>query len=378
MKISFCGDCIIKDEPTDIEIGCKLKDILGTCEINAINLEAPIDTRDSLIPIQKAGPNHKQSIKTPQWLEKNGFNLISLANNHSLDYGSKALLATVNSFKKSLVIGYGTYPEAYEFNYISNGDETIGFLALSHREFGCIDIHSKEKIGTPIITSPLVFRAIKEARQKANKLIIISHTGVEYIDAPLPEWRELFKTFIDMGVDMIVNSHPHIPQGVEIYKGKPIIYSLGNFIFDKPNTKNIHPLWYSSILTIFNSKNNKIDILPLKYDIQKKLIEIDTSIETKNHLNYLNNLINCQSTYNSYISKLYPTFSNIYKQRILSGTRISIKENIKNLFRLFAGKKLIRKNEANLLNLFQCESHRWIIQRQLHNNLESNKNINEK
>ena len=62
------------------------------------------------------------------------------------------------------------------------------------------------------------------------------HDGIEYIDIPLPEQRERYRDFVDYGADGVFVHHPHVPQGWEVYKGRPIFYSLGNFFFNSKNT----------------------------------------------------------------------------------------------------------------------------------------------
>jgi poly-gamma-glutamate capsule biosynthesis protein CapA/YwtB (metallophosphatase superfamily) len=67
---------------------------------------------------------------------------------------------------------------------------------------------------------------IKEAKTKVDYLIAITHAGLEMVDLPLPEWRDIYREMINMGCDAIVGGHPHVPQGYEIYNGKPIFTVL--------------------------------------------------------------------------------------------------------------------------------------------------------
>lgn len=368
MKISFCGDMVWKNSNILPRMGSFLKESINSSDINCVNLEAPIYT-EGTYGIKKSGPHHYQSPKTPEWLEENGFNLICVANNHIMDYGEKALLNTVHAFKKAEIIGYGKYPDAYDFKIIKHNNESIGFLALTQHEFGCVDANAYDKLGTPFLTSPKVFKSIDETRQKVDKLIILAHGGLEYTNTPLPEWRELYQTFIDLGVDVVIGSHPHVPQGYEIYKGKPIVYSLGNFIFEKPQTAKLHTLWNVSYMITYDTYDNSIQQIPLIFDINNNKIEIDTKENASSHLQYLNNLLNNEKEYKAYIQSLKDSMKNSY----IIGMKESLgilnpKEKIKNVLRLFMCKKIKKGNITNMLNLFQCESHRWLIQNFLSQN----------
>ena len=74
---------------------------------------------------------------------------------------------------------------------------------------------------------------IKKLREQCDYLVVYVHWGIERSERPEDYQRSLGKQYIDAGADVVIGSHPHVLQGVEYYKGKPIVYSLGNFIFRK-------------------------------------------------------------------------------------------------------------------------------------------------
>jgi len=74
---------------------------------------------------------------------------------------------------------------------------------------------------------------IEEARSVADVVVVYFHWGVEYTHKPTANQKELAHLAIDSGADLVVGSHPHWIQGIEIYREKPVIYSLGNFVFDQ-------------------------------------------------------------------------------------------------------------------------------------------------
>jgi poly-gamma-glutamate synthesis protein (capsule biosynthesis protein) len=79
----------------------------------------------------------------------------------------------------------------------------------------------------------LVGRAISEARRKADFVFVSFHWGVEFSHRPTATQMKIARFCIDQGADAVIGCHPHVLQGIEIYKGRPIFYSLGNFIFDQ-------------------------------------------------------------------------------------------------------------------------------------------------
>ena len=361
MKISFFGDCVIKSNPYTIKIDNSIQKLLKECQLNCVNFEAPIKFEGSK-KITKSGPHHNQSTLTPKWLEENGFNIVSLANNHAFDYNLEAFLSTVNSFENSKLLGFGSYENAYNISIIDIKGIKLGFLGISHQEFGCINIYNKKVLGVAKLDSPRVFKAIIENKDKVDYLFIISHAGIEYIDVPLPELRELYQTFIDIGAFAVIGSHPHVPQGNEIYKGRHIIYSLGNFIFEKENNSKLNPYWYKSYIAVFEPEKNSLNIIPIIYDPVERIVTKDLTKETKIHLEYLNDLLKNEDLYYKYLDKILISFQKKYFKMLNNGIgKYKFQTNFKNLIKKIIRRKYNKKDYPGLLNLFQCESHRWIF-----------------
>ena len=166
-----------------------------------------------------------------------GVDLVSLANNHVYDFGKDAFLDMLDSFEKYEIphVGAGrNLAEAKKpFFFIING-KSFAFFAATRAE---------KNILTPgaTKTSEGVFRCydpteaielIKELREDADYVIPMIHFGRENSHDLEKEQVSSAKQYIDAGADMVVGHHAHVLQGVEIYKDKPIIYNLGNFLFN--------------------------------------------------------------------------------------------------------------------------------------------------
>lgn len=287
-----------------------------------------------------------------------------------MDYGQTGLEETIKSFPSAMITGVGTYDDAYKINIAEKDGEKIGFLGLTHKEFGCVDIDSCEGLGTAMLTSPKVPVAIINAKTKVDRLYLLIHAGVEYMDAPLPEWREQYQSFIDLGVDGIFASHPHVPQGWEIYHGKPIFYSLGNFAFEKTKNPSQDKRWYQSICAVLDTENESVMAYSLYYNNVTKTIDIAKPDEQID-LAYLNALLS-PGRYPEYISKaltgLIPTYN--YLMKIGGALPYPLKERIKNRIKKCIGQNSTEPNPVHLMNLFQCESHRWAMMRLIKDKLD--------
>lgn len=367
-KITIWGD-FKNDDVAHLKISNELKGILSLSDVNVVNFEAPIC--DVGKAIRKSGPNICQSKDAPQWLEGYGFNLVSMANNHAMDYDVEALDASKAAFKKAKVIGCGNLEDAYRLEIIETSDNLkIGFLACTHCEFGTLtDVTNKDDKGTAWACSPKFERAIQKARKgkKCDFLIVIAHCGVEYMEQPLPEWRELYKRWLELGADAVIASHPHVPQGWEMYQGKPICYSLGNFCFDRLGNKKVPFNWYNSLCCVLDVDSQKglcMTIRPITYDADKRYVSDCASDEFSAYLTRINAVLNDGREYyayvNSFVSKLLPHYMNQFSRGGLVHNPFAI-GFIKGLAEGVLGRGFFKKEHWQ--NNLQCESHRWAILR---------------
>lgn len=188
------------------------------------------------------------------------------------------------------------------------------------------------------------------------------------MEQPLPEWRNIYKHWIDMGADAVIASHPHVPQGWEYYKEKPICYSLGNFCFDPLNSKKEAPAhWYDSLccmLEVCKPHECNMTIKPLLYDYKNGYICENESMDFKNHLSNLNEILNNEKSYDEYVNmfckKLKPFYMGQFSRSGWVENMLS-KGFLKGIVEGFLGRGFFNKQHA--LNNLQCESHRWAIVR---------------
>jgi len=372
IKISFWGDCKI-DNINSVAFDTMTKSILEDCDLNVVNFEAPV--KSSGKPLNKSGPNINQSTDTPSWLEKNGFNVISLANNHIMDYGNEGYNKTIDLFQSSLLVGAGDWPEAYKIKTTQVENKKIGFLSLTHCEFGTLTdkYDKKNSTGAAWIGHPDIPVIIANGKKIVDFLFILPHAGIEYIDVPLPEWRDIYKSFIALGADAVITSHPHVPQGWEIYKGKPIFYSLGNFCFHKNVSLKSKPLWNDSLCVIISIEGDstfQFQVKNIQYTGSSLILRED--IDIISHTTTINNYLSDEELYLSKVNQYCKDLIPVYKGYFSAGGYHYLTEFnwrfIKKIVSIISGR--IKGNPLNIINNIRCESHRWAFTRALKN--ESN------
>ena len=213
----------------------KIAPYLQKADIVFGNLEGPI-TSDG----QKIGSKYsfQDNPKCIEGLKYANFNVLSLANNHILDYGQQGLIDTINILKNNeiLYIGAGlNLKDAFSLKVKEINGVKIGFLAFT--EFGSQYWWPKENSPGVAYLPEKNFRYAKEEIEKAKKsvdiLMVSLHAGEEYKKEPTDFQRKFAKMAIEAGADIVVGHHSHVIQPIEQYKNGWIAYSLGNFIFDQ-------------------------------------------------------------------------------------------------------------------------------------------------
>jgi poly-gamma-glutamate synthesis protein (capsule biosynthesis protein) len=368
INLFACGD-IVNFTSKQAFIDKNLRNIISDCDFALCNFEAPIKT-ENMCPIKKAGPHLYQSNESISYLKKAGFNITSLANNHIYDYGQNALSATIEELRNNKIefVGGGeSFEEAYQVKIIEKNDIKICLLAGCENEFGCL-FEKQNRGGYAWIFHDQIEDNIREWKQKVDFVVLIVHAGVEDIQFPIKEWRDKYRRFSDIGVDVIIGHHPHVPQGYEKYNKSVIFYSLGNFYFDTASFENKTNDSYSVILKFYKDIKTDFEI------IYHKMVESQTKLVNKNdvsfNLEYLNSLLgDGYKQRNDEISlKLFNNYYSDYYKMALG--RIINKFGTINLIKSFIRRILFSKKERKnrsllLLHNIRIDTHRFVVQRAL-------------
>lgn len=237
--------------------------LIQQADYSVVNFEFPIvASEDRAKPIAKCGPNLRGSQDSVNAIKNAGFNVCTLANNHILDQGEDCCVDTINLLEeaglKTVGAGRNLY-EASDILYLEKEQEIIAIINCCEHEF---TIATESTAGANPLNPIQQYYKIQEAKLKSNYVLVIVHGGHEEYQLPSPRMKETYHFFIEAGADAVVNHHQHCYSGYEIYKGKPIFYGLGNFLFDNPNKRN--DIWNQGFITMltFIGRDVKFEIIP--------------------------------------------------------------------------------------------------------------------
>lgn len=242
VRLLFSGDIYLSDHVLNAydragDISGVLDDgyrsLIGEADYFAANQEFPFSSRG------QQAPDKQYTFRLPEsrvsLMNEIGVDLVTLANNHALDFGTDALLDTVSTLDQAgiLHVGAGADSEAARQPAIVDVNGVrVGFIGASRVIPVASWTAGASSPGMLTAYDPaLLVQTIQETRPLCDYLVVLIHWGVERAEMPVDHQTSLSRQCIDAGADLVVGSHPHVLQGIEYYRGKPIVYSLGNFIF---------------------------------------------------------------------------------------------------------------------------------------------------
>lgn len=330
-----------------------VKQVLSQIDYSIVNFECPIAFGGEKSPLDRLSLSCKQiNLEAAKWA---GFDCVTLANNHFRDKGETGISNTIeacNSLSIDYVGGGKKLDDAQKTLYKTINKEVVAIINCCEHEFS---LATEERGGSNPINLARQFYAIKEAKEKANYVIVIVHGGHEHFQLPSPRMVETYRFFIDAGADAVINHHQHCFSGYEIYQNKPIFYGIGNFCFDMVNPPT--DMWYEGYAVELDLSKSKIGYTihpftqckeipaivfkPLSC-IQKRLDELNAIISDKEKLRLATNDYYNESC--STVKNIIFPFQNRYIRALWN--------------RGVFPKVLTKKWLMYLCNFVMCESHR--------------------
>lgn len=234
IKLLFGGDVTFGDTYHNIaKIGKnygysfeKLMPLINSSDYFVINLETSVTEHNKKFPKEFNFKAHKEDLKI---LKAGKVSAVSIANNHIYDYGRKGLFDTFAALEEYGIPYFGagkTYEKAREAHRVTIKGKKFSFLAFGNNG-------ADTSISNYVLhrNSGDIAKLVKREKQFSDYVIVFFHFGIELAKKPNVDQIYLAHLCIDNGADAVIGGHPHVTQPSEIYKGKPIAYSLGNFIF---------------------------------------------------------------------------------------------------------------------------------------------------
>lgn len=368
INLLVCGDfapvgrmnSLIEESRYD-HIFNELHQEIKTADIAVVNLEAPLI--DTGVPHRKTGPTLKGGMKCAEALAFADFDLVTLANNHIMDYGEAGLRDTLRSLDQHGIahIGAGiNSAEAAKPFFFEKGGLRVAIVNFAEHEW------SASEAGIPganPIDPTSDLRMIQEVREHANKVIVITHGGHEMYELPSPRMKSLLRFYVDAGADAVINHHPHVVSGYEVYAGAPIFFSVGNFVFDRAG--NYHSPWNKGIAVRLVLTNDEVMFDILHFDHSNSqlgvaLCSTEESLQRDKKLQQLNAIIADEhelahsfEIFTKGSERLYLAYIEPHKNRYLQYL-----QNRKIIPSLWSRRKI-----EYLLNLIRCESHRELLEK---------------
>lgn len=261
MKLLIAGDyCplnraakLIEDGQEDLVLG-RVKELTASADYSIANLECPIVYGGEKPPLDRISLSCKEEgLKALQWA---GFGCVTLANNHFRDKGEEGITNTLNACDLLGIdhVGGGrSLTDASKILYKTIEGEKLAIINCCEHEFS---LATDERGGSNPLNLARQYYAIKEARGKADFVIVIIHGGHEHYQLPSPRMVETYRFFVDAGADVVLNHHQHCFSGYEQYNGKWIFYGLGNFCFDMINPPT--EMWHEGYMVELLLEQDKI------------------------------------------------------------------------------------------------------------------------
>src|SRR5690554_4266719 len=256
MKIIITGDFVINQPYLTSYISNEVKEVFNQSDFNIVNLEAPVTISQS--KIIKTGPHLKaDKVSTLSVLKALNIDLVTLANNHVLDYDQQGVFDTLAFCQENSIatVGAGkTTEEASKVFYLDTPEGKIAIINIAENEWASATQTTAGANGMDLIDD---VKQIQEAKSKSDFVFVIVHGGHEYYNLPSPRMQKQYRFYVDNGADLVIGHHTHCISGNEVYRGGSIYYSLGNFLFTKSNTSQD---WYKGLILEINIQNKQLEI----------------------------------------------------------------------------------------------------------------------
>ncbi|MBD1938936.1 CapA family protein [Microcoleus sp. FACHB-68] len=291
VTLMFAGDVTLSDSFADVA-GNDYKwafaqmDLYRQVDVAMVNLENPLTRSETIRPGKEF--NFKADPESVQVLTEGGVDIVNLANNHTMDYEAPGLEETLQTLDGAGIryVGAGRdIKEARRPEIIEVKGQRIAYLGYYDPESHAA---AEQVAGTNPLLEAQIAEDISAIRNQVDWIIVNYHWGAELADYPADWQRQLAHFTIDQGADVVVGHHPHVLQGAEIYKGRPIAYSLGNFIFGGNSRSD----YDTAVLKVsLKGQKMKVEFLPVEVrQYQPTVVKNERGDEILNYIEEISHI----------------------------------------------------------------------------------------
>jgi poly-gamma-glutamate capsule biosynthesis protein CapA/YwtB (metallophosphatase superfamily) len=259
IRIAAMGDAMLgrsvgaryEARPDDFAMA-DIRGVVDGHDIVFVNLECPVSSRGRPDPIQKPNVTFCAPPATIQILKGLGVNVVSVGNNHALDYGVEALEDTLSHLTAAGIQWGGAgrdYAEANAPICLEVNGQRVAILSHVFIYSASTRMAADQQPGVADHRIERILPTISQLRRNGYIVIVSAHWGLEYAFHPIPYQRRQARQMIEAGASLILGHGPHYPQGFETHKHGRIVYSLGNILFDEPYPYSNRSFIYSVALS---------------------------------------------------------------------------------------------------------------------------------
>ena len=301
LELVFTGDVMLAGSATHVfnQRGADFafdstRSILKQADLVCINLEAPFTLGGVAFNKTytfRANPDHAVSLANA------GVAICTLANNHILDYGEEGLFDTFEILNQNKISYCGagkTSNDALQGIVVTKQGIRVGFLSFS-LTYPEAFWATQTRPGTLYPTENRLRKGIQKLNSCADYVVITFHWGQELMSMPKAYQRRFAKLAIDLGADVVVGHHPHVPQGIEVYRGHVIAYSLGNYVFGSYSNKVKNGLLFKVVFS--ENHIQKAQIIPIvvnnhEVHLQPRMLRGNSKKQCIDELNLISEALN--------------------------------------------------------------------------------------
>ncbi len=313
--LQFFGDLFITDQvlahtkstPDAPKLFQGTKALLSSARINIANFEGVASA--ALVPFELKKYLLRMSLQVPELLRKVGIHGVTLANNHTMDFGWVGLSESIDRLTTAgiaTVGAGGNLSDAARPLYLPIGRRVACIFSLN-RTLPESFWAKPTRPGSASLTYEKTREAVSGCAQQNFFTIVVLHWGQEMTRVPRAYQTELAKLVIDAGAEVVIGHHPHVLQEIDVYKGKPIFYSIGNFVFSSAAKASFQQGMAVRILLDHNHpKLPRYELVPI--DTQYSVVGYVPQLFAENESSPLDLLVprrSCQKDYSRVFTGTY-------------------------------------------------------------------------
>ena len=358
-NIVICGDILpteinmqeFESGSTDHILSDQLWKLLNGADYRIANLEGCF--LDGGKPIIKSGPNLKASQKAFIGFKQLGFDMVGLANNHIMDYGTEGLSTTLALLEEANIgwCGAGkSISDAYKAHIFKLGKKKVGVIALAEYEF---TIATEKRPGAACFDDLESPDFIASTKKETDYLVVLYHGGKEYYRYPTPYVQKRCRKLVDKGADLVITQHSHCIGCKEDYHGGTIVYGQGNFLLTRGEDNDFRR---TGLILQIDIEERAVGFQPVIVDGQG--VRLTNEEETSAVLSDFH-ARSSQIQQDGFVEESYRAFAD----EKLKGYQIQSMGRVAAILEKFHAlgnvqKLYDRQNMVNLLNTLRCEAHR--------------------